>query len=78
VAEDLVLVHELVDDLLGAADEYRARRTGTLLVNVTRKLAGEVCAPLRSAFEPIGKPLVAATIWAITPRTSKQLNQTFY
>jgi hypothetical protein len=52
VSEELALVYELVDDLLGAADEDRARGAGALLVNVTRNLAHEVGA--RRVFAEIG------------------------
>ncbi len=37
--EELALMHELVDDLLGTTDEDRPCGAGTLLIDFTRNLA---------------------------------------
>src|SRR5215469_6830410 len=48
----LALIHDLVDNLLGAADENRAAGAGALFVDLPRDFAREVCA--RRVFAEIG------------------------
>ena len=52
MSEELALVHELVDDLLGATDEDRTRGAGALFVDVTGDFAREISA--RRMFAEIG------------------------
>ena len=51
-SEEFALVHELVNDLLGTADENWARGTGAPLVDVTRNFASKV--RTRRMFAEIG------------------------
>src|SRR5271167_233613 len=52
MSEQPPLIHEFVDDLLGAADENRTVRPGALFVDVTGDFAREVSA--RRVFAEIG------------------------